>query len=77
MAMSLAEARNLKGKTQTEMAEILGIGVSTYNMYENGQRKIPEEIATKISQVLEQKKEDLFLPATFTVSKSGSSDKAS
>lgn len=67
--ISLAEARKLKGITQTEMAKILGIGVSTYNLYENGGRKVPEKIATKIAHILGVDKEEIFLPATFTVSK--------
>lgn len=67
--ISLAEARKLKRITQTEMAKILGIGVSTYNLYENGGRKVPEKIATKIAKILEVSKDDIFLPATFTVSK--------
>ncbi|EMS72304.1 helix-turn-helix transcriptional regulator [Ruminiclostridium cellobioparum] len=67
MTISLVNARNKKGKTQAEMAGILGIALSTYNMYENGQRKIPENIATKICEVLESKKEDIFLAATFTL----------
>lgn len=77
MIISLVEARGLKGKTQAEMAGILCIAVSTYNMYENGQRKVPDEIATKICEILDRKKEDLFLPATFTLSKTIDADKAS
>ncbi|WP_213974943.1 helix-turn-helix transcriptional regulator [Tepidanaerobacter acetatoxydans] len=69
MAISLTEVRNLKGKTQAQMAKMLGIGVSTYNLYENGGRKVPEKIATKIAKILEVDKNDIFLPATFTVSK--------
>lgn len=69
MKMSLADIRNKKGKTQAEMAKLLGIGVSTYNLYENGGRKVPDRIATKIAQILEVNKNDIFLPATFTVSK--------
>ncbi|MCQ1529300.1 helix-turn-helix transcriptional regulator [Lutispora thermophila] len=41
MKKSLTELRSRKNITQAEMAEILGILISTYNMYEHGQRKIP------------------------------------
>ncbi len=65
----LAEERIKRGKTQSEMASLLGIAISTYNMYENGQRKIPEEVATKICNILELKKDDIFLVANFTIRK--------
>jgi transcriptional regulator with XRE-family HTH domain len=67
--MNLADARNRKGKTQAEMAKLLGIGVSTYNLYENGGRKVPDRIATKIALILGVDKNDFFLPATFTLNK--------
>ena len=69
MVISLAEARYIKGKTQAEMSVMLSIAISTYSMYENGQRKVPEEVATKICEVLERSSEELFLAATFTLSK--------
>lgn len=66
---SISEIRNKKGITQSSIAEKLGIAVSTYNMYEKGKRKVPEKIASGIAQLLEIKREDIFLPVTFAVSK--------
>lgn len=69
MKKSLMDLRNEKKLTQADMAEMLGIAVSTYNTYENGQRKVPENIAANIAKILGVKKEDIFLPATFTLRK--------
>lgn len=59
-----------QGISQTDMAQRLGLPISTYNTYENGNRKVPEAIAYKIAKILNVKVEDIFLPATFTISKS-------
>ncbi len=61
--------RNTKKITQQEMASSLGIAVSTYNMYENGQRKIPRKTASHIANILGVTVNDIFSPATFTLSK--------
>jgi len=66
---NLAKVRKQKGKTQTEMAKLLGIGVSTYNLYENGAHKTPREIAVEIARILETEVDAIFLPATFTICK--------
>ena len=58
-----------RGLTQKYMAENLGIAISTYNQYENAIRSIPANIAAKISNILQVKNEDIFLPLKFTVSK--------
>lgn len=55
--------------SQTDMARNLNIAVSTYNMYENENRRVPLKIATKISDVLKCEVDDLFIPATFTIRK--------
>lgn len=52
MKKTIGELRNKENLTQIEMAKILGISVSAYNMYENGNRKVPEQIASKIAQIL-------------------------
>jgi DNA-binding XRE family transcriptional regulator len=75
MSKNLAKVRKQKGKTQTEMAKLLGIGVSTYNLYENGAHKTPREIAVGIAEILEIEVEAIFLPATFTVCKSEESER--
>lgn len=71
----LASLRQEKGKTQKQMAKILGIGISTYNQYENSQRNIPYEVAKKIADILSVQVEEIFLPVRFTVSKIGMSSK--
>lgn len=65
---SLELERKKIGKTQQEIAEKIGVSVSCYNMYENNQRKIPNEKAEKLVEVFNKKKEDIFLPANFTAS---------
>lgn len=66
---SLAEVRKEKGFTQEQMASQLGIGVSTYNLYESGKRTVPEEIANKIALILNVELSSIFSPKKFTVSK--------
>lgn len=68
---NIAKLRAEKKLTQTKMAKMLGISVSSYNMYENGQRKIPQNKAIQIAKVLGVRIEDIFLPTAFTISKSG------
>jgi len=63
----LAKVRISSGKTQEEMAKIIGIAISTYNQYENSQRNIPYNVASKISEVLNVEISDIFLPTRFTV----------
>lgn len=65
----LATARCKKGFSQTEMADKIGIAVSTYNQYENGARNVPADVAEKIATILETKVSKIFLPNKFTVSK--------
>lgn len=69
MIKSIEQLRKAKNISQVEMAQILELPVSTYNVYENGNRKVPEQIAKKIAKVLNVEVKDIFLPATFTVSK--------
>lgn len=67
--IQLASLRVERGYTQEQMANMLGIGISTYNQYEKSNRSIPANIATKISEILKIDKEKIFLPTKFTVSK--------
>lgn len=69
MKKTLAEIREYNRKSQKDMADILGIAVSTYCQYETGKRNVPAEIVDKISNILNINKEDIFLPIKFTVSK--------
>lgn len=65
----LANIRKKAGYTQEGMAKILGVGLSTYNQYENSQRSVPSDIAERISEILKVPQEQIFLPTKFTVSK--------
>ncbi|EFM24808.1 DNA-binding helix-turn-helix protein [Peptoniphilus duerdenii ATCC BAA-1640] len=69
MKKSLAEIREENSKTQKDMADLLGIAVSTYCQYETGKRNLPVETVNKISKILNVNKNDIFLPIKFTVGK--------
>ncbi len=60
MKYNLAEIREMKGLTQSDMAEKLAIGISTYNVYENGSRRIPKRIAEKIALILDTDIDNIF-----------------
>lgn len=62
----LSEVRKQKGISQTEMASKLGISLPAYNHYENGKRKIPQEVVSKICEILEID-ESFFSASSFTV----------
>ena len=69
MVKSIEQLRKSKNISQMKMAKMLDIPISTYNVYENGNRRVPEDIARNIARILGVEVEDIFLPATFTVSK--------
>lgn len=69
MKKTLAEIRDERRKSQKDMADILGIAVSTYCQYETGKRNVPAETVDNIAQILNIDKADIFLPTKFTVSK--------
>lgn len=69
MKGTLETIRIAKGYSQSEMARKLDIPTSTYYVYETGKRKVPMDIAEKVSEILGEAINDIFLPATFTVSK--------
>jgi len=58
--------RELRNETITSMAKKLKIGVSRYYMIESGERPAPPRIAKQISEILNVKQEDIFLPQSFT-----------
>lgn len=66
---NLSELRVINDMTQSEIADKLNIAVSTYNMYENGLRNIPDDKAEQIADMLGVKINDIFLPIKFTISK--------
>ena len=53
----LRESRNL---TQSELAKILGVAQSTYSQYEIGDRKLPDDLKTKIADYYEVTIDYLF-----------------
>lgn len=63
----LAELRIAMGFTQEYMAEKLEVSTVAYHMYETGKRKVPEEKADKIAEILEKQVEDIFLPSSFSL----------
>lgn len=65
--MKLKTMRKQKGFSQRYMADQLNIGVSTYNQYENNNRKIPIDKAEAIAKILNITISDIFLPAWFTI----------
>jgi len=66
---TLSEIRDERRMSQKDMADILGIGVSTYCQYETGKRNVPAETVDSIAKILNINKDDIFLPIKFTVSK--------
>lgn len=64
----LERRRKEKEHTQQYMADEIDVSVGCYNMYENNQRRIPVEKAEKIANILDCKKDDIFVPSSFTVS---------
>ena len=62
--------RELKKETITSMANKLKIGISRYYMIESGERPANMEIAKQISEILNIKQEDIFLPISFTARES-------
>lgn len=58
--------RELKKETITSMANKLKIGISRYYMIESGERPASPKLARQISEILNVKQEDIFLPQSFT-----------
>ena len=70
IVLTLEEARKKAGFSQGGFSQKLGLPQSTYCQYETGKRDVPADVATQICRILCVAKEDIFLPKTFTVSKS-------
>lgn len=69
MTKTIEELRNLLDLNQVEMAKKLKIPTSTYNVYENGRRRVPKLVAVKIARILQIDVEEIFVPANFIVRK--------
>lgn len=52
----LREARTLKGLSQTEVAELIGVSLKSYQFYESGQRNPKIDKVNKLIEVLEMQK---------------------
>ena len=65
----LEQMRTEKTLTQEVLASAANIAISTYSMYENGQRLVPRRIAEAIACTLGCEVSDIFLPEKFTVCK--------
>lgn len=74
MQKTLSDYRIEKGLSKIDMADKLDIAVTTYFQYENGQRKIPADIADKIVKILKisRCKNDIFMPSTFSLRETNS-----
>lgn len=62
MYTKLCELRKAKGLTQLQVAQAAGISFSTVSLYESGQRKLPVEVAQKISPLLGCEWPELYEP---------------
>jgi len=47
--------------TQKQLAQMLGIATSTYNMIENGKRRVSLQRAKQLEEILGTKIDELFL----------------
>lgn len=53
MKTNLKLARNLTGKSQEDVARELGVALSTYQKYEQGQRKLTGDTLIQLASILE------------------------
>lgn len=61
MLVKLKGKRVEKGLNQCEIAKLIGMATSTYNMKENGIREFSMSECIEIMKVLDCKFEDIFL----------------
>lgn len=61
MLVKLKGKRVEKGLTQPEIAKLIGMATSTYNMKENGIREFSMSECIELMKVLDCKFEDIFL----------------
>lgn len=48
--MNLEGVRRQKGLTQAELSRVLGVSQQSISKYENGERKLPVDIAKKLGK---------------------------
>lgn len=61
MLVKLKGKRVEKGYNQEEMAKLLGMATSTYNLKENGKLEFSMTECIEIMKILDSKFEDIFL----------------
>src|ERR1700733_7023672 len=57
-------ARESRGKSQSDLAELIGVRQGTISKYESGMIDVSDEDLEKLSSVLEYPKDFFFLPDT-------------
>lgn len=57
---NLKEARERRGMTQKEVADIIGVAKSTYSLYESGNREPNDQTIKKIADTLNVSADDLL-----------------
>ena len=62
---NLVKYRKEAGHTQKTMADKLGISESYYNHLENGNRRMPLNLALDIAAILNKTPNEIFLPGNF------------
>lgn len=60
VAERLKEARAKKGLSVKQVAEACGISVSAVQMYECGERTPRDDVKVKLSELLDERVQDLF-----------------
>lgn len=63
----LLEERKKRKLRQVDMSILLGVGISTYSMYESKKLMVPRETAYKIANIFGVDVKDIFLPNTFMI----------
>ncbi len=63
----LLDERKKRKLRQRDMSKVLGIGISTYSMYESKKLMVPRDIAFKISELFGIEVDEIFLPKTFMI----------
>ncbi|WP_058300510.1 helix-turn-helix domain-containing protein [Gorillibacterium timonense] len=60
IALRIRAFRKLKGLTQLELAERMGVSVSVLGSLERGTRKVDGKLIRRIAEVLDVKEEELL-----------------
>ncbi|SRR5574344_43295 len=55
----LQELRKIKGLSQTQVAQAIGVSIALYHRIENGERTIQDDYIDKLAKVLEIESEEI------------------